>query len=185
MRKFSVIGIILLLSLFATSACADTDNFLGIKYDGTSEQCSEMTLLPDGSRGNPSKIYYRSDNLQLEGKDLGSVYFGFNKCDNKFYSADARLLFFNKAKRSKAIKMQDGTYQMMGKIELADEYYKMLCEYFSKDYGAPQESTQTSGSAEIKMANWNSPDGIFVQVSTGRIEAAQQTYVGINIIKTR
>lgn len=175
-----------ILCISSTMAYAVPDNFLGIKFDGTEEQCSSMTKLPDGSYGDPKQIYYRSENMQLEGTDLGSVYWGFNKETGKFASANIMMQFFESAKRSKVIKMPDGNYQMMGQLPLADEYFELLCIYFNKHYGKSTTETVKSGNADITAVKWDlSKDGLFINVNLIPFADGKNVMISAIVLKVK
>lgn len=135
-NKF-IVALMALITLCMVPMCvfAGADSFAGVKFDSTASQNAELTKLKDDFRPVPNLLFYRTENVQLAGQDIGSVYFSFDKTTGKFSSADFMMQFFDTAKRSKAIRKEDGSYMFMGQTSIAKEYFATLCKYFEENYG--------------------------------------------------
>lgn len=172
---------LMLICLMSFAASAATNEFLGISFDSTAEQSTKLIKLAENFRPVPNIQYYRTDNEQINGKDIGSVYFGFHKDTGKFGSADFILQFFDAAKRSKAIKREDGAYIFMGQASLAEPYFEALCAYFDKNFGKHEiKEGGMENQSFFKEARWNakiSSGRLTVSLSYGRPKEAPMSYI--------
>lgn len=173
---------------------AAPDNFLGVGFNSTYDQYKDLTKLPPDFRPMPENIqYYRSGNMEIGGKDIGSVYFGFNTKTGEFYSADFAMDFVKPAKRTKAIKWQDGSYKVTGQISMAQEYFNTLCSYFEEGYGSYKIKEQTINNQQnkafyYKTAEWEkievSDCTLYISVTIGgQADSDDYMYVTGTIIK--
>ena len=181
--KNLILAILIVISTISASY-ALPDNFLGIKFDGTVDQIENKIPVPDGQRGATDLNYYFTDNMQMDGKDVGSLTLGYKKDTGKFYSLDLQMVFFEEAKRSKAIKMPEGNYVVMGQAPLAEEYFQLLYNYFSSNYGESKMETSEAGPMTLKTYKWDrNTGGLFINLYTGYSRQAKQTIVSCIILK--
>lgn len=188
MKRFVSCLAALAVFLFAQNACAAPDNFAGVKFDSTASQNSALTKLGDDFRPVPDLQFYRTDNVQIAGQDIGSVYFSFDKASGKFSSADFMMQFFDTAKRSKAIRKQDGSYMFMGQTSIAKEYFETLCKYFEDNYGPYQTKDNVNPSSEYsREARWDvklPSCSILISITESRPKGAPLSLINGVIVRT-
>lgn len=189
-NKF-IVALMALITLCMAPMCgfAATDSFAGVKFDSTASQNAELTKLKDDFRPVPNLLFYRTENVQLAGQDIGSVYFSFDKTTGKFSSADFMMQFFDTAKRSKAIRKEDGSYMFMGQTSIAKEYFETLCKYFEENYGPYQVKDDVNpGSEYSREARWDvklPSCSILISVTEMRPKGAPVSLINGVIVRTK
>lgn len=188
MKRFILCLAALAIFLSAQIACAMPDNFAGVKFNSTASQNTALTKLSDDFRPVPNLLFYRTDNVQIAGKDIGSVYFSFDKTSGKFSSADFMMQFFDTAKRSKAIRKQDGSYMFMGQTSIAKEYFETLCKYFEESYGPYHtKDNVNTGSEYSREARWEvklPSCSILISITESRPKGAPLSLINGVIVRT-
>lgn len=170
-------------------AFASADSFAGVKFDSTASQNAELTKLSDDLRPVPNLLFYRTGNVQLAGQDIGSVYFSFDKASGKFSSADFMMQFFDTAKRSKAIRKEDGSYMFMGQTSISKEYFETLCKYFEETYGPYQvKDGVNTGSEYSREARWDvklQSCSVLISITEMRPKGAPVSLINGVIVRTK
>lgn len=190
MRHFLLAAIILALTVSTSSAA--TRSFVGLKFGCTVEEAKQvlnttLTPMPEEQRPAAKDLqYYYTDNVQMDGKDLGSLFLGFNKATGKLYSIDFHFQFFDRAKRSKPIKMQEGHYMMMGKTEHGEEYFQMLYDSFTKHYGKPKQETYGTGDFATLVYKWDDDsNGYYFSMQQSKNPQAKMTVLGCVLLSVQ